>query len=166
VANGLQHEGYTIAGTVQRSVERSDRCACDMIVRDLSTDRDVQISEDRGPDARGCRLDPRVLEALVGSTVSALDSGVDAVIINKFGKQEAQGAGFRGVIGQAVLRSTPVLIGVNVTYLDSWRAFAGGLADELKPDRKIILDWMARRLGPNAIGHAERTERHALRRTF
>ena len=122
-----------------------------MMVRDLSTDREVRISEDRGPDARGCRLDPRVLEALVGSTASALDSGVDAVIINKFGKQEAQGAGFRGVIGQAVLCSTPVVIGVNVAYLDSWRSFAGELAEELKPDRNIILDWVARRLETNAI---------------
>ncbi|MGI9411040.1 MAG: DUF2478 domain-containing protein [Hyphomicrobiaceae bacterium] len=165
VANGLQHEGYTIAGTVQRSVERSDRCACDMIVRDLSTDRDVQISEDRGPDARGCRLDPRVLEALVGSTVSALDSGVDAVIINKFGKQEAQGAGFRGVISQAVLRSTPVIVGVNVAYIDNWRSFAGGLADELKPDRNTILDWIDRRLRTSVIGRAKWTDRHSLRGT-
>ena len=163
LASELQCEGYKIAGTVQRAVERSDRCACDMMVRNLSTGLEVQISEDRGPNARGCRLDPRILEDLVGSTASALDDGVDALVINKFGKQEAQGNGFRGVIGQALLGPTPVIVGVNVAYLESWRAFVGGLADELKPDRNIIRDWIAQRLGENSIRRTSCTARHTLR---
>ncbi|MGI9521158.1 MAG: DUF2478 domain-containing protein [Hyphomicrobiaceae bacterium] len=162
LARELEGRGYKIAGTVQRSIPRSSRCTCDMMVRDLSADREVQISEDRGPNARGCRLDSRVLEGLVGSTLSALDRGVDAVIINKFGKQEARGAGFRGVIAQTILRPTPVITSVNSAYFDSWRLFADGLADELKPDRNILVDWITRRLRTDVVRRDSFAERPSL----
>ncbi len=150
IANHLQDQGFQLAGTVQRAAERTDRCACDMMVRDLSTGLEMQISEDRGPNARGCRLDPGKLETLVASTAVAMESGVDAVIINKFGKREAQGDGFREVIGQALLCNTPLLIGVNVAYLDSWRSFADGFADELQPEKNMLVDWINQRLDANS----------------
>ncbi len=146
LADDLQVEGYVLAGTVQRSAERADRCACDMIVRDLSTNTEVLISEDRGPNARGCRLDPGILQALVGTTERALNGGADALIINKFGKQEAQGVGFRDVIGWAAMHGIPAVVGVNITYLESWRAFVDGLADELRPDVSSVRSWLKQRL--------------------
>ncbi len=167
LANELQCEGYALAGTVQRSVERTDRYACDVIVRDLSSHFEVKISEDRGPNARGCRLDTCALEALVGSTVTALDNRVQAMVINRFGKQEARGTGFRDVIGLSILRGIPTVVGVNVNYLDCWRAFAGGYADELVLDDNDIRDWMMRRLplvstdrkpGAGRIGSTKTTE--------
>lgn len=145
-ADTLSSRGLRVAGTVQRAFERADRCACDMIVRDLASGNEVKISEDRGPDARGCRLDPRMLEALVGSTAAALEAGVDVLVLNKFGKQEANGAGFRAVIGQALAEEVPTLIGVNAAYLDAWRAFADGFADELAPDEAAVRAWLGGRV--------------------
>ncbi|MBU2531123.1 MAG: DUF2478 domain-containing protein [Alphaproteobacteria bacterium] len=147
LADKLQEHGVRVAGTVQSAMDREDRCACDMIVRDLSTNTELKISEDRGPNARGCRLAPHVLETLVGSTIAALEQGVDVLIINKFGKQEALGAGFRDVISRAVADGVPTMIAVNVTYLDSWRAFASDFADELRPDVGQLRQWVAARLG-------------------
>lgn len=146
VADTLLDSGLRVAGTVQRAFERADRCACDMIVRDLATGGEVKISEDRGPNARGCRLNPAMLEALVGSTAAALEGGADVLILNKFGKQEAVGAGFRQVIAQALADEVPTLIGVNAAYLDSWRAFAGEFADELPANAGALLSWLGRRL--------------------
>jgi hypothetical protein len=41
------------------------------------------------------------LETLVGATQAALDNGADLLVINRFGKRETEGAGFRQVIGNA-----------------------------------------------------------------
>ncbi len=150
LANGMQEKGLRLAGTVQRAFERADRCACDMVVRDLSTNEELKISEDRGANARGCRLDPRMLEALVGSTGVALERGVDLVIINKFGKQEALGGGFRHVIATALADGIPTIVAVNLAYLDSWRCFAGNLADEMPPQMVEIRNWLADRLPDQA----------------
>lgn len=146
VAARLEASGYRLAGTVQRAFERADRCACDMIVRDLATGDELKISEDRGPNARGCRLDPRMLEALVGSASAALERGVDALIINKFGKQEALGAGFRDVIACALADGVPTVVAVNRAYFDSWRAFAADFADELPPEFAPVHKWLVDRL--------------------
>jgi len=146
IAHELQHSGHILAGTIQRSFDRADRCACDMLVRDLSTGIEVKISEDRGVDARGCRLNQQQLEGLVGSTLAALEGNVDVVILNKFGKQEMLGRGFRDCIGQTLAARIPTIIGVNRTYLDAWRQFAGDYADELIPERRVVETWLATRV--------------------
>ena len=83
--------------------------------------------------------------------MTALDNGVHAMFINRFGKQEARGTGFRDVIGQSFNRGIPIVVGVNVNHLDCWRAFADGFADELIPNDNVLRDWMMRRLRPVAI---------------
>lgn len=150
LAHQLQETGLRLAGTVQRAFERADRCACDMVVRDLSTNEELKISEDRGASARGCRLDPRMLEELVGSTEVAVERGVDVVIINKFGKQEALGGGFRNVIAKALSDGIPTTVAVNLAYLDSWRSFAAEFADELPPNIVEVRKWLADRLPDEA----------------
>ena len=116
----------------------------------LSTNDELKISEDRGASARGCRLDPRMLEELVGSTEVAVERGVDVVIINKFGKQEALGGGFRNVIAKALGDGIPTIVAVNLAYLDSWRSFAAEFADELPPNIVEVRKWLADRLPDEA----------------
>ncbi len=53
-------------------------------------------------------------------------------MLNKFGKTEAEGGGTRALIAAAVARGVPVLIAVPDRNLESWRAFAGELAVELR----------------------------------
>lgn len=146
IAAALSDQGYRLAGTVQRAFERADRCACDMIVCDLATGHELKISQDRGAHARGCRLNPQSPEELVGSTETALADGVDALIVNKFGKQEGLGAGFRDVIARAVTDGIPSLVAVNVTCIEAWRVFAADIADEMSPDEDSINAWFQARL--------------------
>src|SRR5690242_21260538 len=47
----------------------------------------VRISVDRGPEARGCRLDPDALERSVAWSEAALDRA-EFLVVNKFGKQD------------------------------------------------------------------------------
>jgi nucleoside-triphosphatase THEP1 len=145
LAERLKAEGRRVAGAVQRSRQRIDRSRCDMIVRDLATDTERLLSEDRGPMARGCRLSTTVLEELVGSTLSVLSSSIDVLIVNKFGKQEELGAGFRESIARAVADGVPTIVGVNRQFHDDWHAFSGDLAEELPPTQDAIDAWLLAR---------------------
>lgn len=136
----LEAHKVALAGTVQTNIERSDRQLCDMDLRLLPDGPSVRISIDRGPEARGCRLDAGVLEQSVLWVTQALD-GAEFLVINKFGKQEAEGKGLSVAIADALERDLPVLVGVNGLNLPAFLEFSGGLATELTPDAQEITDW-------------------------
>jgi hypothetical protein len=136
----MQARGLRLAGTVQSNPQRADRPRCDMDVHVLPDGPVLRISEDRGPEARGCRLDAGVLEAAVAATLDRLD-GADLLVVNKFGKQEAEGRGFVPVIAKAMARDLPVLVGVNPLNHGAFHAFTGGLAQDLVPEPAAIVAW-------------------------
>ncbi len=136
----LETHGVALAGTVQTNIHRNDRHHCDMDLRLLPDGPTVRISVDRGAEARGCRLDAGVLEQSVLWVSGALD-GAEFLVINKFGKQEAEGKGLSGVIADALERGFPVLVGVNGLNLPAFLAFAGEIATELTPDAGSVADW-------------------------
>ncbi|WP_308915016.1 DUF2478 domain-containing protein [Jannaschia sp. LMIT008] len=141
VARDLQAHGLRLAGVVQVNVERpgSERCDMDAIV--LPNGPTFRISQSLGAASRGCRLDPRGLEAAVGTTMARLEDGADLLIVNKFGKQEALGRGFRPAIAAALERGTDVLVGVNSLNLGALRAFSDGVGTALPPDRDVLVAW-------------------------
>jgi glycosyltransferase involved in cell wall biosynthesis len=108
----------------------------------------LRISQDLGPSARGCRLDPTALETAVGLVAASLAGGADVLIINKFGKHEAEGRGFRAVIAEALALGIPVIVGVNGLNLASFEEFAGGLASRLPPDCETLAAWASRAIAP------------------
>ena len=144
VARRLKSDGMRIAGAVQHNTHNGDRCRCDMTLEDLSSGRLVQISEDRGPEARGCRLDSSALEEIVGMVCSSLEGSPDLVVVNKFGKREAEGSGFRAAIEQALGSGVAVLTAVSTTNLAEWESFAGGLDDRLPLDAADISAWCSK----------------------
>ena len=107
----------------------------------------VRISQNLGGGAQGCRLDSDGLERAVGLTKSALDGGADLLIVNKFGKQEAEGRGFRPLIGEALLRDIPVLVSVAPGQLPAFQDFAGPIGQRLPAKIDAILDWCESMLG-------------------
>ena len=141
LAADLAARGLRCRGTVQINSERADAGPCDMDVRVLPDGAVLRISQDLGPQARGCRLDPAALETAVAMVAASLSSGADLLIVNKFGKQEAEGRGLAGTIATALERGMPVLVGVNGLNLPPFLEFAGGLAQALPPERQAVLDW-------------------------
>jgi nucleoside-triphosphatase THEP1 len=140
VAGLLQAEGVRLAGTVQSNHERAGRRKCDMDLRVLPDGPVVRISEDRGDLARGCTLDSGALEQTVHAVQQRLD-GAEVLIVNKFGKREAEGKGLVPVIAEALDRGLPVLIGVNGLNLAAFLAFAGEEVAALPGDPAQIADW-------------------------
>ena len=140
VAAALQEAGLRLAGTVQTNTERANRRKCDMDLIVLPDGPTIRISEDRGALARGCILDSEALEQTVEQVAQRLD-GADLLIVNKFGKREGEGRGLIPVIGEALGRGIPVLVGVNGLNLPDFLAFADGLAEGLPADVAKVADW-------------------------
>lgn len=140
VATRLQARGLRLAGTVQSNVERPDRKKCDMDIIVLPDGPVLRISEDRGDLARGCRLDAGVLEEAVAGVARSLP-GSDLLIVNKFGKQEAEGRGMAPLIAEALEQGIPVLLGVNGLNLSAFQSFAGGFEMALADEPDLVLNW-------------------------
>ncbi len=142
IAYRLRDDGVVVAGLVQLNTFVRDRAKCDMAIEELYSRAVYQLSEDRGPAAKGCRLDHARLAEAAGLFGAALKKHPDLVVLNKFGKVEAEGGGLRDALGHAVALDVPLIVGVPYRNLDQWRIFAGGLADECDVSAPDILRWL------------------------
>ena len=140
LAETLKARGLTTCGTVQINTGRAGG-PCDMDVIVLPGGPTLRISQDLGLASKGCRLDPAVLETAVGLVSSRLNRDVDVLIINKFGKHEAEGRGFRTAIAEAIALGLPVLVCVNALNLEAFLEFVGPDAAFLDPSEKVLAQW-------------------------
>ncbi|MBL8566719.1 MAG: DUF2478 domain-containing protein [Hyphomicrobiaceae bacterium] len=145
LAGELRGSGIRLAGAIQLNTDGGDRCRCDMTLEDLASGRLIDISERRGPEARGCRLDSFALEDAVGSVIASLEARPDLMILNRFGKREAEGHGFRGAIEFALANNVPVLIAISRANMPAWTAFAEQMGETLPFDDSAVLSWCLQR---------------------
>ena len=147
LANDLATRGLKVGGVVQINTDRIDGGSCDMDVQVLPDGPVMRISQNLGRSARGCRLDPAALESAVGLVSASLARGADVLIINKFGKHEVQGRGFREVIAAALATNNPVVVGLNALNSPDFEEFSGGLAVRLPPIGAAIEEWVSENVG-------------------
>ncbi|HMO08881.1 MAG TPA: DUF2478 domain-containing protein [Paracoccaceae bacterium] len=145
VARALRSEGVSLAGVVQENTEYDPSRPCHMDLLVLRCDDRVRISEDRGPGARGCRLYAAGLAAAAGLVEAVLategESAPRLLIVNKFGKEEAEGRGFRPAIGRALAMGLPVLTSVGPRNAQAFADFAEGMANVLQAEEAAVLAW-------------------------
>lgn len=142
VAEALAARDVALAGVIQVNVEHVPDRHCHMDLRLLGQGLSFRISEDRGRHARGCRLDPRGLAEAVQQVETSLERQAPALlIVNKFGKEEAEGGGFREVIGKALSAGVPVLTSVSARNLPAFLAFAEGLATKVPAELDAVVAW-------------------------
>lgn len=142
VASALALRGVSLAGVIQSNLEFDPLRRCHMDLTILGQGPVVRISQDRGRHARGCRLDTAALSVAVAHVETALAQGQPRLlIINKFGKAEIDGGGFRDAIARAMLDGIPVLTTLSQGHLAAFTAFAADLATELPADPAAILHW-------------------------
>ncbi len=144
LAERLLQKGAKLAGVVQSNTECADSSKCDMDLRVLPDGETIRISQSLGTMSRGCRLDPAALEQAVGYVTTSLSDAPQLLIINKFGKHEADGRGFRPVIAEALALDVPVLVGVNAMNQEKFIEFTGGEAEEMQADLDAIENWFDR----------------------
>lgn len=141
VATRAGHEGITLAGTVQLADPTRAPQKCDITLGLLPDGARHAISFPLQPGVTGCRLNPEALEQAVMVVHQRLPAA-QALIVNKFGKQEAAGRGLVDAIGEACARDLPVLVGVAPQWLDAFLAFADGKAMPLPADEGEVMAWL------------------------
>lgn len=141
----LRDAGFSVAGLVQLNTFERDPGKCDMAIEELYSGTVLQLSEDRGKEARGCRLDRSVLTQAAGLLLRALEQRPDILVLNKFGKVEAEGEGLRDALAKAVELDVAIVVGVPFRNLDRWRIFAGDLAEECPVDSVQLQRWLQAR---------------------
>ncbi|WP_104071947.1 DUF2478 domain-containing protein [Albidovulum inexpectatum] len=147
LARTLIGRGARLAGVVQTNTECANQGLCDMDVRVLPDGPVIRISQSLGAGARGCRLNPEALEEAVGHVAAQMEAGADLLIVNKFGRHEAEGRGFRPLIAEALAREIPVLVGLNRLNAEAFHEFVDGMALELEPKLDALLCWSRDAMG-------------------
>jgi nucleoside-triphosphatase THEP1 len=151
IAQALAASGLSLAGAIQSNYVFDPERRCHMDLTLLGSGQVIRISQDRGRHARGCRLDAQGLAFAVGQVEARLDRGEAALlIVNKFGKSELEGEGFRDVIGKALVAGVPVLTTISPAARAGFLDFAGEFAVELPPDMGTVLDWCLRQAAASA----------------
>lgn len=142
VADRLRASGVKLAGSLQWN--SGAHCAMDL--EDLASGRRLNAS--LPAVSSGCRLDAAALEDAVGLAATSVGPGVGLVIVNRFGKEEVAGRGYRPVIAAAVANGLPVLTSINTAHRASFDAFAGGDAVHLPADRNTVEAWCRSHVAP------------------
>lgn len=140
VASRLLAQGVRVAGAVQSNTGCKPTSHCDMDLAILPNGPVIRFSQSLGSASQGCRLDAGALEDAV-QAVSTQLQGAELLIINKFGKHESEGRGFRNLIAEALDQGLPILIGINSQNRTAFADFAGDLAEPLAANLPSLIDW-------------------------
>jgi hypothetical protein len=152
----LRHRGFRVGGAVQVIGNRWTACRRVMAVEDLLTGETLKISQDLGPEAQSCVLDPAALTEASAMLRLAMSNHVDMVVGNRFGEQEINGRGLRAEFADAAMGGFVVLTAVQSRHVNGWIAFGGGYAVALEPSAQTVTDWAF-----NAVTSRPSVRRHA-----
>ena len=147
-AQEMRKLGLSLAGVLQHNPLAKGADRCEMVLEILRANDQLLISQDLGPMSKGCRLNASALEQAVGLVMTSLaQQKSDMLIINKFGKQEVDGRGFRPAIAMALEEEVPVLVMVRPESLQNFQDFIGDMGQEIVPDLQAIMLWVKGVLG-------------------
>ena len=89
----------------------------------------------------GCGLDAGRLAELAKRLAAALEDGADLVVINRFGRAEADGGGLIDVIARALDLDIPLLIAVPERRFPDWVRFSCGMNVRLACRHEALDRW-------------------------
>jgi len=139
-ADDLSRSGRRVVGVAQvgRSC-RSDNPVLGLVV--LPTGGVVHLVDDVRNRAAGCRLNTGRLTAVAKQLGSLIAAGSDLVIINRFGRSEADGRGLTQLITGALDADIPVLVAVPEYRFATWIKFSDGMNVRLACRREALDRW-------------------------
>jgi hypothetical protein len=127
-------------------------------LRSLADGRRFPMMQDLGPGAVACRLDAGGVVSAAEAVEQGIAAGCDLVVLNKFGKIEAERSGLAPAFARAIEAGLPVLTAVSPRFAEAWDRFAAPLYVILPPDLEALDDWWRAAQSSQAI-----TEAGALR---
>ena len=130
-------------GVLQSRGSAGGDCHCrDMDLQIIGKSRSFRISQPLGQGASGCRLHLGALADCCVYLEHQVRAGADLLVLNRFGKGESDGRGFRDLISLALEYETPVLTAVRPAYLAAWQEFSGGCGSTLPFNTDLVEDWI------------------------
>jgi hypothetical protein len=135
--------GLSIGGLLQDHAEEEGCALHDVSVVNIVTGERLNVMQDLGEGASGCRVDPAAIAVAARQLGDAVAARPGLVVANRFGRLESEGGGMIEEIGQAVSEDLPLIVCVPLRFLDAWNHFAGGLGAQLPPRREAIEAWWA-----------------------
>ncbi|CUH53971.1 DUF2478 domain-containing protein [Shimia marina] len=141
LAARLEQRDIKTRGIVQTNTGCDTDKRCDMDVQVLPDGPVIRISQDLGKEARGCRLDPDAMATAITEVSQTLNKPYDVFLLNKFGKQEAEGRGFRDLLAEALDSGATVIAGTNPLNAEVFEEFAGGMATQVPANIDDLLAW-------------------------
>jgi hypothetical protein len=138
-AADLNHRGYRAVGLVQLGHHCTDAPKLSAML--VHTGEELQLFQNLGTCATGCRLDVGQLLDAGSQVAHAIDQGADLVIVNRFGRQEREGKGLSYLVERALSADIPVVIAVPSHRFADWIKFADGMSVKLRCDREALDSW-------------------------
>jgi hypothetical protein len=136
-AADLNRRGYRAVGLVQLGHHGVDAPKLSAML--VHTGEELQLFQNLGACATGCRLDVGQLMDAGSQVARAIDQG--AVIVNRFGRQEREGKGLSYLVERALSADIPVVIAVPSHRFADWIRFADGMSVKLRCDREALDAW-------------------------
>lgn len=132
-AEEVAASGWRVGGIVQELLvdEQGTTQGLDGIA--LDTGERIAINRPTESDRinHTCSLDKSALADASSAVDRAIRSGVDLIVIEKFGEQEQKGDGLADDILHAVSEGIPTLVAVPDGVRDKWNEFSGQLGQDL-----------------------------------
>lgn len=144
VVRDLQKRGARVAGVVQSKGPTPGCSGPDVGLEAIGGLWNMPIMEYRGTQSQGCRLDYRAMSEATVWLENAMEQPFDILVLNRFGRAESEGGGFRKILARCAELERPALVPVRADYIDAWCEFHGGMGDVLPPDHAAIIDWYSR----------------------
>jgi hypothetical protein len=138
-ASDLNARGYRAVGLVQLGHHCVDAPKLSAVL--VHSGEELQLFQDLGACAAGCRLDVGRLLDAGAQVASAIDGGADLVIVNRFGRQEREGEGLSYLVERALSADIPVVIAVPSHRFADWVRFADGMSVKLRCNRASLEAW-------------------------
>lgn len=133
--NMVAEKGFRVGGLLQ------EPCGELVFVTHIDSGKRIDLMQNLGACAEGCRLDTAALAEAAGLLAQSLDAAPDLLLVSRFGRVEAEGGGFLNEIGAASLAEIPTLIAVSAKWAAGWRAFSGDCAETLPCAFEAALAW-------------------------
>lgn len=143
-ADLLRARGVSVGGLLQRRGHRLASGKCGMWLDDIATGATIRLDEPRGAGAGACMLDTDALARAACLLRVHIESGISVIIVNRFGGMEADGAGLRAEIAEAICAGSVVLIPVRADRLPALETFLGCAGTLLPKTASGIAGWAER----------------------
>jgi hypothetical protein len=127
--------GFRVGGLLQ------EPCGESVFVTHIDSGKRIDLMQNLGACAEGCRLDSAALAEAAGLLAQSVAAAPDLLLVSRFGRVELEGGGFLNEIGAACLAEIPTLVGVGAKWATGWRDFSGDCAETLPCALDAALKW-------------------------